>query len=450
MKIGTDQYNTFDTMTMDCWNDRVYYEGKEFPAGQFAAEILNFAGEIHDPLLERITVLTALVDDLSTAEKSKRHDIAAQLKPLLHDTVSWLYTCPPFCYCEEQRAYEALEHALSEERLDRDYEEEEAHLPYLALSFCEPILRILVAIYNFCLLIRAFEKKYLRRAKRRNADAFAKAAHECFDEDDSFLILLEQMPFGGVEEFFSYPRVITGFKYFQDENDEEKWKTAQRVICRRTIDFYVFDLVNGLHHGHAPSQCQGCGRYFLTTNGHIPKYCDGVAPQDSRYTCRQYGAMMHQKEQNKQHPVYRLFNTRTDTIRKHHWRGKISDELRQEALCLAGNYRDKALMNNDYAADVICAGYGIGTHLRGGGKTAEMRKGGVPVPKNMYTVAGDGPCNEELALRIQAGDKNAAERLISQNEGYLTGLARAYTPWCETEDLKQEASAGTAGRGGAL
>ena len=62
------------------------------------------------------------------------------------------------------------------------------------------------------------------------------------------------------------------------------------------------------------------------------------------------------------------------------------------------------------------------------------------MPKNMYTVAGDGPCNEELSLRIQAGDKNAAERLISQNEGYLTELARAYTPWCELEDLKQEAA----------
>mgnify|MGYP003018179408 CR=1 FL=1 len=60
--------------------------------------------------------------------------------------------------------------------------------------------------------------------------------------------------------------------------------------------------------------------------------------------------------------------------------------------------------------------------------------------KNMYTVAGDAPCNEELALRMQAGDKNAAERLISQNEGYLTDLARAYTPWCEMEDLKQEAA----------
>ena len=69
-----------------------------------------------------------------------------------------------------------------------------------------------------------------------------------------------------------------------------------------------------------------------------------------------------------------------------------------------------------------------------------MRKGGVPVTKNMYTVAGDGPCNEELALRIQAGDKNAAERLVAQNEGYLTDLVRAYTPRCEMEDLKQEAA----------
>ena len=58
----------------------------------------------------------------------------------------------------------------------------------------------------------------------------------------------------------------------------------------------------------------------------------------------------------------------------------------------------------------------------------------------MYTVVGNDPCNEDLALRIHAGDENAAERLISQNEGCLTELARAYTPWCEMEDLKQEAA----------
>lgn len=58
--------------------------------------------------------------------------------------------------------------------------------------------------------------------------------------------------------------------------------------------------------------------------------------------------------------------------------------------------------------------------------------------RNMYTAARDCPCNEDLAQRIQTGNKNAAELLISRNEGFLTKLAQEYTPWCELEDLKQE------------
>ena len=154
-----------------------------------------------------------------------------------------------------------------------------------------------------------------------------------------------------MEPFTVYPELSSTYVFARSPKNEKEMVFVERVIFPRLTDFYTYDLMNGLHHGHAPSQCQGCGRYFLTTNGHIPKYCDGVAPQDNRYTCRQYGAMMHQKEQNKQHPVYRLFATRTDTIRKHHQRGKISDDLRREALYLAGSYRDKALMDNDYAAD---------------------------------------------------------------------------------------------------
>lgn len=57
---------------------------------------------------------------------------------------------------------------------------------------------------------------------------------------------------------------------------------------------------------------------------------------------------------------------------------------------------------------------------------------------NMYAVAGDCPSNEELALRIQVGDKNAAEQLLSQNKGYITDLAMKHSEWCDLEDLKQE------------
>ena len=58
--------------------------------------------------------------------------------------------------------------------------------------------------------------------------------------------------------------------------------------------------------------------------------------------------------------------------------------------------------------------------------------------RSMYTVIGDCPDNEALALRIQAGDKQAAALLLSQNEGYITKLEKVYTPRCELEDLKQE------------
>ena len=60
---------------------------------------------------------------------------------------------------------------------------------------------------------------------------------------------------------------------------------------------------------------------------------------------------------------------------------------------------------------------------------------------NMYIVAGDCPSNEELALRIQGGDKSAAELLLSQNEGFLTSAAvryKSHSRFSILEDLKQE------------
>ena len=154
-----------------------------------------------------------------------------------------------------------------------------------------------------------------------------------------------------VEQFSVSPEMTSSYVLARNPKNEKEMVFVSRVTFIRLVDFYTFDLLNGLHYGHAPSQCQNCERYFLTTNRRMPKYCDGAAPQDSRMTCRQYGAMTHQKVQHKQHPVYRLFSTRTDTIRKHRQRGKISEALCQEALKVAAERRDRALMDNNYAAD---------------------------------------------------------------------------------------------------
>lgn len=272
MPLGIQQNNDFTQFTMDVWNDKIFYQEKEFPAGFMAMSILNIPEEELPELIQAGGAPTFLFPVVVQGSDEEAAAVFPQLRERILYLTELLWKYPPFCY-------------------------------------------------NDCF----------------NSEQF-------WDEMQSLQSL-------DMEPFTVYPELSSTYVFARSPKNEKEMVFVERVIFPRLTDFYTYDLMNGLHHGHAPSQCQGCGRYFLTTNGHIPKYCDGIAPQDNRYTCRQYGAMMHQKEQNKQHPVYRLFNTRTGTIRKHHQRGKISDDLRREALYLAGSYRDKALMNNDYAAD---------------------------------------------------------------------------------------------------
>ena len=58
-----------------------------------------------------------------------------------------------------------------------------------------------------------------------------------------------------------------------------------------------------------------------------------------------------QKEKNANHPIYRIFKTRTNTIRKHQERGKISEELRKAAIALCEELRDKALLDTEFAQE---------------------------------------------------------------------------------------------------
>ena len=349
MPLGTQQNNDFAQVTIDVWNDKVFYQEQEFPAGFMAASILNISEEDFKELIQAGGAPTFLFPVVIQGSDME----AAQVLPVLRERMIYLareiWKYPPFCYSNLEKELRRIgilfdDNALSRIRTPNSEFQQEF------LIFCAAITRIPMAILHFTVAGQFFELDYLRRLKKRNETYFAVAAHDCFNSEQ-FWDEMRSLQSLDMEPFTVYPELSSTYVFARSPKNEKEMVFVERVIFPRLTDFYTYDLMNGLHHGHAPSQCQGCGRYFLTTNGHIPKYCDGVAPQDNRYTCRQYGAMMHQKEQNKQHPVYRLFATRTGTIRKHHQRGKISDDLRREALYLAESYRDKALMDNDYAAD---------------------------------------------------------------------------------------------------
>ena len=348
MPLGIRQNNNLQHITLDIWKDQVFLNEKSYPAGYFAANILNQKQETFYSLIHYGGAISYEVEALMKANRDAFAKLLPQVRTDVSALLDILWTYPPYCFLDRSGEQEVLDKVFCESMVDVLMDTESPYwdffIRYLTAAFAIPL-----GIYHFVVAADYFERGYLSRLKERNETFFAIAAHDCFASDD-FWHVMEALPMPEIEKFTVSPVMESSYVFARNPNQKEKMVFVQRVRFHSIMQLYCFDLMNGLHHGHAPCVCQNCEHYFLTRNGHRPKYCGGMAPQDSRLTCRQYGAMMHQKEQNKQHPVYRLYSTRTNTIRKHHQRGKISDELRREALYLAETYRDRALMDNDYAA----------------------------------------------------------------------------------------------------
>ena len=348
MPPGIKQNNNLLHLTMDVWQDQIFFHETVYPTGHFAAELLNVPEETMRELITHGGAISHQVETLALAGRGEFIKLLDGTRASLEKLLDALWHCPPFNLMDKGQEQHTLEVLFSpashNDLLKPASPAREFFFRYLVAAFSIPL-----GIQHFTVAARYFEEGYLQRLKKRTETSFAVAAHDCFNSSD-FWTMMEQLPMAGIEAFTVSPAISSSYTFARSPRDEKEMVFVQRISFPSPIHFYSFDLMNGLHHAHAPSQCRNCGKYFLTTNGRIPKYCSGNAPQDAGMTCRQYGAMMRQKEQNKQHPVYRLFTTRTNTIRKHHQRGKISDELRNEALYVAESLRDKALMDNDYAA----------------------------------------------------------------------------------------------------
>ena len=167
---------------------------------------------------------------------------------------------------------------------------------------------------------------------------------------DSNIADLREVQLRSVQPFSVSPNVRATHVFARNPKHEKEMVFVSRNIFERIIDFYSWDLFNGMHHGHAPCRCRHCKKYFLTENKHRVLYCDGVSPENPKYTCRQKGAANQQKEKDKNHPITRIYRTRTSTIRKHCERGKITEAFKTLALQLAEEHRDDALFDKDYAA----------------------------------------------------------------------------------------------------
>lgn len=347
MPMGTNQTNNLLHLTLDRWNDKVFLNGTAYPAGHFACEAMNISMDELSQLREVSEQISIHADRLYAADADNLRELLPAMKLLATTFVNELWRHPPYCYFDieaERHAVEIMFSAESAEAVADPFAQGRAFL----FRYISAMLTIPYGLYHFLCGSLPLENDYLRRLKRRDETHFSVATHDYFNSE----LYRREMPVYNsipLEPFTETPNMKATFCFARNPKNEKEMVFVERMLFDHVVDFLTYDLFNGMHWGHAPSKCQNCGRYFLTATAHTPKYCNGFAPQNPRYTCRQYGALRSQKEKNEDHPVYALFRTRTNTIRKHHQRGKINGEERAAAIALAEELRDRALLDREYA-----------------------------------------------------------------------------------------------------
>ena len=118
MPLGIKQNNHLQRITLDVWKDLVFLDKKAYPAGYFAANILNQNQTTLRALIHYGGAISHEVEALMKADR----DTFARLLPQAREDVSALldvlWTYPPYCFLDKSREQEVLDQYFCERIVD--------------------------------------------------------------------------------------------------------------------------------------------------------------------------------------------------------------------------------------------------------------------------------------------------------------------------------------------
>ena len=109
MPLGDRQENDLVHITLDVWQDKVYYLGKEYPAGYFAAGVLNASDDL---IVNTVREGEFLMNAYQLARIGGREELF-ELLPMLWDAVKKLLEAlrevPPFSLWDMEEELRKME-----------------------------------------------------------------------------------------------------------------------------------------------------------------------------------------------------------------------------------------------------------------------------------------------------------------------------------------------------
>mgnify|MGYP001697718467 FL=1 len=115
MPLGIQQNNDFTQFTMDVWNDKIFYQEKEFPAGFMAMSILNIPEEKLPELIQAGGAPTFLFPVVVQGSDEEAAAVFPQLRERILYLTELLWKYPPFCYNDYEKEMRRIISCLTRE-----------------------------------------------------------------------------------------------------------------------------------------------------------------------------------------------------------------------------------------------------------------------------------------------------------------------------------------------
>ena len=141
MPLGIQQNNDFTQFTMDVWNDKIFYQEKEFPAGFIAMTILNIPKEKLPELIQAGGAPTFLFPVVVQGSDEEAAAVFPQLRERILYLTELLWKYPPFCYNDYEKEMRRI-NILFDERNLLQIRTPNSELQTEFLRFCVGIIRI--------------------------------------------------------------------------------------------------------------------------------------------------------------------------------------------------------------------------------------------------------------------------------------------------------------------
>ena len=349
-----------DFFTADYRDGQVHIGGKTYPAGYFAVHLLNQYHE--NDTAARIGVYAVqndhLHDTLSKGymDKDDFLEVGERLL-LIHRALPWLM---PFKFLDTNGERDRLTELFAEKTYDMVQQYYGCKAEVYSMNWEQSWLDRVPESYNeeFMTLTEGLLQQIISAIEFYNklSDDMDKVFHalkgfvsnledaDRFDEEHLLPLALDC--FG--KNVFSVKTEYVGIK----KSPRSKLCTvARRLYFDSYLGFILTDFFEGLHYGHYPKRCQVCKQYFLMSSARKQIYCDGLSGYEyngKELTCRQYAALIGQKELAEAHPVVDIYRRRCSCIRAEQSKGTITKEFATMAKEIAKELKTKVIQGKGY------------------------------------------------------------------------------------------------------